>query len=79
MHHLLRFYRRQQRYNSLRRIADVNISQNALQTFFGITSIVINEQVGLGRTTTLNGLSMQDAEKIMHIISQHITKTGANL
>lgn len=56
------------------RIADVNLRQNTFEAIFGIVTVIINEQVGLGRLTNLNGLSMNDADEMLRIISQHITK-----
>lgn len=59
------------------RIADVNINQGSFEALFGIASVCVDEQVGLGRRTYLIGLSMEDADNCLHTISQHITKKMA--
>ena len=56
------------------RIADVNINQTSFQALWGLTMVILDEQVGFGRKTLIQGLSMNDAENITQVISKHITK-----
>lgn len=55
------------------RVSDINIIQGFIQSFFGTTNIFIEEQPN-GETSLLIGLSAEDADKVMSIISSNVSK-----
>lgn len=60
------------------RIADVDILQGTLEALFGISNVLIDEQaMNVANRLFLYGLSMDDAEQVTHVVSDHITKKQA--
>lgn len=53
------------------RIADVGMRQNPLRSLLGITAVFIDEQSTMN---AVDGLSMEDANQILHVVSEHISK-----
>jgi membrane protein YdbS with pleckstrin-like domain len=57
------------------RIADVNIQQGTVEALFKLSTVFIDEQaMNYSQGTWIGGLSINDADEITKIISQHITK-----
>lgn len=69
------------------RIVDIDLNQNMLRQFFGIAAVALDRS-GMGYSSSssriranvdfIDGLSLDKAEKLQHLISEYMAKSNAN-